>query len=149
MSEKKDLQKESIAVDTGILIEILEDSNLGKKFYQEVLESPQFQKIYISPLTDTELKYIFCRLNGYKESKELVTEFLKDFIICSESELRDEAFRLKCMFSISIADCYSLAVGILFSVPVYMKREEEIDQVINEVLTIVKVIILEDDDKDK
>ena len=144
MSEKKDLQETSIAVDTGILIEILEDSDLGKVFYQKVLESLQFQKIYISPLTDTELKYIFCRRSGYKDAKELVLEFLKDFIICSESELRDEAFRLKCKFSISIADCYSLAVGKVFNVPVYMKQEKEIEQVINEVLSMVKVIIVDD-----
>ena len=144
MSEKKDLQETSIAVDTGILIEILEDSDLGKVFYQKVLESLQFQKIYISPLTDTELKYIFCRRSGYKDAKELVLEFLKDFIICSESELRDEAFRLKCNFPISIADCYSLAVGKVFNIPVYMIKEKEIEKVIDKLLSMVKVIFIDD-----
>ena len=144
MSEKKDLQETSIAVDTGILIEILEDSDLGKVFYQKVLESLQFQKIYISPLTDTELKYIFCRQSGYKEAKELVLEFLKDFIICSESELRDEAFRLKCNFPISIADCYSLAVGKVLNIPVYMIKEKEIEKVIDKLLSMVKVIFVDE-----
>ena len=144
MSEKKDLQETSIAVDTGILIEILEDSDLGKVFYQKVLERLQFQKIYISPLTDTELKYIFCRRNGYKDAKELVLEFLKDFIICSESKLRDEAFRLKCNFPISIADCYSLAVGKVFNIPVYMIKVKEIEKVIDKLLLMVKVIFIDD-----
>jgi hypothetical protein len=144
MSEKKDLQKASITVDTGILIELLEDSDLGKVFYQKVLEKPQFQNIYISPLTDTELKYIFCRRNGYNDAKELVLEFLKDFIICSESELRDEAFRLKCNFPISIADCYSLAVGKVFNIPVYMIKEKEIEKVIDKLLSMVKVIFIDD-----
>ena len=77
MSEKKDLHKAAITVDTGILIEFLEDSELGKVFYQKVLAKSQFQNIYISPLTDTKLKFIFCRRNGYKDAKELVIEFLK------------------------------------------------------------------------
>ena len=144
MSEKKNLQDASITVDTGILIELLEDSDLGKVFYQKVLEKPQFQNIYISPLTDTELKYIFCRRNGYNDAKELVLEFLKDFIICSESELRDEAFRLKCNFPISIADCYSLAVGKVFNIPVYMIKEKEIEKVIDKLLSMVKVIFIDD-----
>ena len=48
MNEKKSLQNASIAVDTGVLIEFLEDSALGRAFYQEVLEKPQFQKFYIT-----------------------------------------------------------------------------------------------------
>jgi len=144
MSEKKDLQGASIAVDSGILIELLEDSDLGKVFYEKVLARLQFQNIYISPLTDTELKYIFCRRNGYKEAKELVLEFLKDFIICSENELRDEAFRLKCNFPISIADCYSLAVGRVFNIPVYMIKEKEIEKVLDKLLSMVKVIFIDD-----
>ena len=142
MNEKKDLQEASITVDTGILIELLEDSDLGKVFYQKVLEKPQVQNIYISPLTDTELKYIFCRRNGYEEAKELVSEFLKDFIICSESKLRDEAFRLKCNLPISVADCYSLAVGRVFNIPVYMIKEKEIEKVIDKLLSMVKVIFI-------
>ena len=144
MSEKKNLQNASITVDTGILIELLEDSDLGKVFYQKVLAKPQFQNIYISPLTDTELKYIFCRQNGYKDAKELVLEFLKDFNICTESELRDEAFRLKCNFPISIADCYSLAVGKVFNIPVYMIKVKEIEKVIDKLLLMVKVIFIDD-----
>ena len=144
MSEKKDLQKASITVETGILIELLEDSDLGKVFYEKVLARLQFQNIYISPLTDTELKYIFCRRNGYKEAKELVLEFLKDFIICSENELRDEAFRLKCNFPISIADCYSLAVGKVFNIPIYMTKEKEIEKVIDKLLSMVKVIFVDE-----
>ena len=144
MSEKKNSQETSITIDTGILIEILEDSTLGKNFYEKVLAQSQLQNIYISPLTDLELKYVFCRKNDYKQAKELVSEFLKDFIICSESELRDEAFRLKCNLPISVADCYCIAVGKLFSIPVYMKREKEIEMVINQLLKIVKIIFIDD-----
>jgi len=144
MSEKKNLRNGSITVDTGILVELLEDSDLGKVFYQKVLAKLQFQNIYISPLTDTELKYIFCRRNGYTEAKELVLKFLKDFIICSENELRDEAFRLKCNFPMSIADCYSLAVGRVFNIPVYMIKEREIEKSIDKLLSMVKVIFIDE-----
>jgi len=139
MNEKKDSQITSIAVDTGVLIEVLEDSTLGKAFFHEILENPQFKTFYISPLVDMELKYIFCRKSGYQNAKEFVSEFLKDFIIYSESELRDEAFHLKCKFPISIADCYSLAIGKIRIIPVYMKKEEEIGQVLDELSSVVEI----------
>ncbi len=144
MNEKKDTQNTSNAVDTGVLFEFLDDSNLGKVFYQKVLKNPQFQKFYISPLTDVELKYLMCRQSGYKEAKEFISDFLKDFIIYPESELRDEAFRLKCNFPISISDCYSLAVGKILNIPIYMKKEKKIDQVLDGLLSMVKIKFIDD-----
>jgi len=143
MNEKKDSQLTSIAVDTGVLVEFLEDSILGKKFSQKVLENPQVKIFYISPLVDTELKYIFCRRSGFQNAIKYASEFLKDFIIYSESELRDEAYHLKCKFPISIADCYSLAIGKIRNIPVYMKKEEEIDKVLEELLSVVKIIYID------
>lgn len=144
MNEKKDSQNASIAVDTGVLFEFLNDSDLGKVFYQKILINPQFQKIYVSPLTEVELKYLMCRQSSYKDAKEFISDFLKDFIIYPESELRDETFRLKCNFPISIADCYSLAVGKILNIPIYMKKEKEIDQVLDRLLSIVKIKFIDD-----
>ena len=61
MNEIEILKKDSVSVDTGALIEYLENSLLGKAFSREVFENPKIKKYYIRPLVDTELKYIFCR----------------------------------------------------------------------------------------
>ncbi len=134
----------AIVVETGAIIEFLEDSELGRAFSASILENSRFLRYYISPLTDTELKYIFCRRNGYLEAKKIVSNLLKNFIICSEDLLREEAIRLKCKFPISLADCYSIAVGIILEIPVCMKKEEEINRISSELISLVEIIFIDD-----
>jgi uncharacterized protein with PIN domain len=144
MNANKDIFKDAIVIDSGVLVEFLENSNLGKLFFKHFLENPQFQRYYVSPITDAELKYIFCRRRGYQESKKIVSDFLKDFIICSESTLRDNAIRLKCDFSISLGDSYSLAVAIAFNIPICMKKEKEILNNIEKLSSLVKITFIDD-----
>lgn len=144
MSVNKDLHETSIIIDTGVLIELLENSELGKIFSKHFLENPQFERYYISPITDTELKYIFCRRSGYQEAKKIVSDLLKDFIICSESKLRDDAFRLKCNYPISLADSYSLAVAIVLNIPLCMKKEKEILNNLEKLSSEVKIMFIDD-----
>ena len=140
----KNLQSNSIVIDTGVLVELLENSELGKIFSIQFLENPQFEKYYISPITDTELKYIFCRRSGPQEAKKIVSNFLQNFIICSESTLRDEACRIKCQFPVSLADSYSLAVSIVFNIPLCMKKEKEIQNNITKLSKEAKIIFIDD-----
>lgn len=72
MNVTEDFHNSAIVIDTGALIELLEDSKLGKILSEKVLQNPEIERYYISFLTDTELKYIFCRRNGYEEAKEIV-----------------------------------------------------------------------------
>lgn len=117
----------SIAIDTGVLVEYLEDSALGKKFKERILEDEDFEEFFISPLVYTEMLYIYCRKLGFDQAKKTVQVLLKDFIISEELQLRDEAAKLKCQYTISIADCYSIALAIKRNIPLYMKKEAEID----------------------
>ena len=144
MSENKDIAETSIILDTGVLVEFLENSKLGKLFYKHFLENPQFERYYISPITDTELKYIFCRRKGYQEAKKIVTDFLKDFIICSESKLRDDAFRIKCNYPISLADSYSVAAAIVLNIPLCMKKEKEVLNNLEKLSSEAKIMFIDD-----
>ena len=129
----------SIVVDTSVLMEILDETQLGENFFQKVLSITHIQEFYISPLVDTELKYILCRQKGYEDAIKITSEFLKDFTIYSEEKLRDEAAHLKCNFAISLADCYSLATAKLLDIPVYMKKEDEIEKVFSELSNLVNI----------
>ena len=51
---------------------------------------------------------------------------LQDFTICNEIELRAGAAELKFQRSISLADCYSIAVARRKQIPIFMKKEAEI-----------------------
>ena len=120
-------------------MEVLDETPLGKDFFKNIFSITRIQEFYISPLVDTELKYILCRQKGYENAIKITSEFLKDFKIYSEEKLRDEAAHLKCDFAISLADCYSLAIAKLLDIPIYMKREDEIEKVFNELSTLVKI----------
>ena len=117
---------------------------MGRKFQESVLENEDFEKFYISPLVITELEYIYCRKIGFELAKKRVVGFLKDFNISEESQLRDEAAKLKCQFAISIADCYSIALAILKNIPIYMKHETEIDSVLKEQKFPAQIIFIDD-----
>lgn len=144
LNEKKNSQFDSIVVDTSILVEYLEDTPLGKKIFKKVLSSSQIQKYFIAPIVDTELKYILCRRKGYEKAIEIISQFLKDFTIYTEEKLRDEAAFFKCNFVISLANCYSLATAKLLDVPIYMKKETEINKVVDKLLALVKIRFIED-----
>lgn len=141
MNEKRDtiIDDTSIVVDTSVLMEVLDGTPLGEKFFQKVLSITQIQEFYISPLVDMELKYIICRRKGYENAIKITSEFLKDFTKYSEEKLRDEAAHLKCNFAISLADCYSLAIAKLLDIPIYMKKEDEIEKILSELSTLVKI----------
>ena len=139
MIEKKDSQNDSIVVDTSVLLEYLEDTPLGKKVFQKVLSNEEIKKFYIAPIVDTELKYILCRRKGYGKAIKIVSELLKDF-----EDLRDEAAHLKCDFAISLADCYGLATAKLLEIPIYMKKEVEIEKIVKKLSLIVKIKFIDD-----
>jgi len=52
--------KGSIAIDTGVLVEYMEGSEIGKKFKDQILGNETIEMFYISPLVYTEILYIYC-----------------------------------------------------------------------------------------
>jgi len=144
LSEKKGSQNNSIIADTSVLIEYLEDTELGRKFFDQVLSNPQIEKYFIAPIVDTELKYILCRKTSYDEAVKSVNKFLKDFILYPEENLRDEAAKLKCNFAISLAVCYSIATAIVLDGPLYIKRQREIEKILDELTEIVDLNFIND-----
>ncbi|MHA1232693.1 MAG: hypothetical protein ACTSPQ_18830 [Candidatus Helarchaeota archaeon] len=73
------MKDDAIVVDTGILIEFFENSKIGIKFFEEFIKNKKYNRFIMSPLTDLELKYIFCRRMGIKNAIELISNFIKDF----------------------------------------------------------------------
>ncbi|MHA1328045.1 MAG: PIN domain-containing protein [Promethearchaeota archaeon] len=137
------MKDDAIVVDTGILIEFFENSKIGIKFFEEFIKNKKYNRFIMSPLTDLELKYIFCRRMGIKNAIELISNFIKDFFIPSEEMLRNEAAKIKCKYPISIADSYSLAAAKILNVPLCMKREREILEHFNSLSQEIKIILIE------
>jgi predicted nucleic acid-binding protein len=141
MTEKSN----SIAIDTGILLELFGKTPLGLKFKHEILLNPIYHEFVISPLTVMELLYILGRKVGFTQAKTILDDFLvSPFLIPDEKVLREDAAKLKINFGIALADCYSLAIGIVHHIPVFMKKEKEISKILKKINNSVVLQIFDE-----
>ena len=135
---------DSAGIDTGTLMELLGNTAMGVKFKEQVLEDTNLQDFYLSPITVAELLYLLGRKLGFPKAQQTIGDFIKPFIICDEKELRIEAARLKMDHAISLADCYSLSIGVVKTIPVYMKRESEMDELLQNVNLPIDIRFIDD-----
>lgn len=144
MSETKNSQANSVVFDTSVLIEYIEDTDLGKKIFKELISNPSIERYYVPTIVDLELKYILCRRMGFQAGINTVNNLLKDFIFFNSKDLRDKTAYIKCNYAISIADSYVIASAILLDVPIYMKREQEIENVLKSISKLVEIKFIND-----
>lgn len=123
---KKELQGD-IVFDTGIFIEIIAGTYLGRKLMEILLDGE------VNPLTTelniAELSYIACRKVGWRRGKEVVQKIISSGYIevLKIGGLLDRAAKMKCERSISLVDCFTIAAGEVLGVDVlFAKREEEL-----------------------
>ena len=121
------MKKDSLVIDTGVLIELFNNSHYGNSFEEHFLKDLNIKYYYISPLTHSELLYHYCRKLGHEDAIKMLDEKLEYIIILNEEDLRYSASKLKCKYAIALADCYSIASGELKDCKVIMKREKEMD----------------------
>lgn len=113
--------------DTGVLVELAADSPSSKALQDDIL-SGRFQPI-TSDLNIAELGYILCRKIGSVPAKKSVELLRKsnEIRIFASSGFLDLAAEMKCVRSISLVDCVTLALGEALSLPVlFAKRESEL-----------------------
>ncbi len=120
-------------IDTGVLVEYLSldaknprDVEFGEQIENTILESHNFEVLYISTLTRVEVLYIICRIEGWKNAKEIINSLTMNFIELRILELDDLAAQIKCECPIALSDCYSLAIGSTLTMPVYFMKEREL-----------------------
>ncbi len=128
----KNLIKNSkkLVLDTGIFIEYFKTKdNKVKKYLREILFTEDSEvKIYANYILKSEIYYILCRVLGKEKAEELLNE-IELFLIFEESkDLYELVGQIKCKFSISLVDCYSIATGIVQSCPILFIEEEELSE---------------------
>jgi len=134
-----------LALDTGTLIELIFSTPRGLKL-KEALEKGLIEA-YATEISIAELRYILCRRLGLAESKERVDKLLASGYVVIEdtTPLIEDASRYKCERSISLADCFSLALAQkTFCNALFAKREEELNREIQRKAFDVEVLFLED-----
>lgn len=119
-----------VLIDTGLLISYLMNENqiITDWFDKFIFTDERSIAVVCNILNLTELFYVTCRKKGKEKAAEVV-EQIKQFILCYEDEeINNLAGVIKCQFSISIVDCFSIATAKWLNCPVLFKKEKEMPE---------------------
>jgi PIN domain. len=124
-------------IDTGLLFEIFEGSETGKKLLDLIIND----KIepMITDVTLIELTYILCRKSGMEKAKELVKKLIDSgyFTVANSTSFSDIIAEIKCKFPISFIDAFNIGSAIGLKVNALFRKERELlNMKINNVLFI-------------
>jgi len=140
---KKDLSAyPGVVVDTGVWIEYFLETTLGKKFKEKIVEGRI--SIYISETVVSEIFYVLCRQKGYQEAKKKLDMVLDGAEVIEGREIQMLAGKYKCERSISLSDCFTMAVSKNMGYPALFKEEEEISKEIKKKAFDIELFFLED-----
>lgn len=136
---------ETLSIDSGVVLAYLLGEDLGEIARDEVLSRER--RVYCSRVAVSELFYILCRRRGERFAREAVEALLKSghLSVASSDEVDLEAGAYKCARSVSLADCYVLAVAKVFNATaMFAKRENDLGGEVSKKLFDVEVVFLED-----
>jgi predicted nucleic acid-binding protein len=135
-----------LSIDSGVILSYFLGEELGKLVKSNLLP-PRGKTIYCNRLCVSELFYVLCRRRGEAFAHESVGAFLGTGYasMVSSDELDMEAGAHKCRRTLSLADCYVLALAkIRGGAALFARREEDVREEIRKRPFDIEVIFLED-----
>lgn len=138
--------KGDMAFDGSTIIELIYSTPFAKDA-QEAIKT-KVLKPFATEISIAEAKYILCRKLGGKEASSRLNDLLESNAFKVEEitrEISDLAGGYKCERSISLADCFALALGKSKAIPVVFARmEKEIEKEMKSNPFDVNILFLED-----
>jgi len=135
----------SLAIDAGAIIELLFQTKGGILLRNALLEEIVYG--YTTEIAITKVMYILCRRFGWEESYKRVDKLINSGYIevYETGQLVDIAAKYKCERSISLADCFTLALAKKLNCnALFAKKEQELLKEINKKPFDVEILFLED-----
>lgn len=117
-----------MVLDTGVLIELVAGTKLGRKIASFLKESSI--RALTTELNIAELRYIICRKAGWGKSEEIADKLLRSGYIKAiwSDEISKRAAALKCKRALSLVDCFTIAAGeVLGAKVMFARREKELE----------------------
>jgi len=130
---------ESFALDSSVLL--FDYFCGGSERVRQVLK-----EALLNDVTIAEMFYVICRTDGEEKAGNYVENCARAVRAIAPSEkLSRVAGSVKCKFSISLADCWVLATGIVFRVPcLFGLREAELLKNLGAISNHVEVKFLDE-----
>jgi len=135
----------TLAIDAGVIIELLLQSKAGIVIRDALLD--EIIDAHTTEIAIAEVKYILCRKLGWEESCRRVEKLLNSGYInmYRTDSLIDLAAKYKCERSISLADCFTLALAKkLGCKALFARREQELIREVEKKKFDVEILFLED-----
>jgi len=115
------MKKESLVFDAWAIVAWLNEEPPAPKVRHLLEEAEKGNiKVYMSLINAGEVFYITAKKDGLPRAKEIVRELLDSpitFVLPSEEQIW-KAAEVKARFSLSYADAFAVALGILKDAPV-------------------------------
>lgn len=85
------------------------------------------RKSLLNLVTISETLYVICRIDGIESASRFIEDRAKEVELAPSERIAPLAGHMKCRYSISLADCWTLATGKAFDIPcLFAFRETEI-----------------------
>lgn len=143
MRRKKGLKnlRKRLVYDSSVLIEMAYATKLGE-IAKKLMKN---YDIYTTELAISETFYIICRKLGVEKAENKINNLLESGFIDVIPTPPIEAGKIKCVRSISLADCYIIALAkILNATSVFAIKERELEREIKRMPFKMPVVFLEE-----
>ena len=120
-----DVKKTKMVLDSGVILSFLEGE--FRDYYEKILNEEIIP--YVNTVNLTEVYYVFCRKIGKEKAEEIIKSIIKSGyyeIIGVKPIILKYAAECKCAYSISLADCFSIATAKFLKTKALFRREEEL-----------------------
>jgi predicted nucleic acid-binding protein len=145
MSLNDDTLSGDLALDTGIIVEMLLSSDIGGMVTQALIA--ESAEAHSSEVNLTEAEYVLCRKLDWETAESKVDNLRRsNYVLIADTEQVSKiAARIKCERALAFGDCYTLATAkATCSKALFAFREEELQREMRRRPFDVQLIFLED-----
>lgn len=118
----------SLVIDTGLLLEYLSGSKVGKIIDEMIFKNDYVASVLTSPLTMVEVYYLVRRKSNKSRAEEEVNKINKLVSLLSLDNYLELLGEIKAVTAFSLTDAANIALAEYKNISVVFKHEHEIDK---------------------
>ena len=136
-----------VAIDTGVLLEFLTGTEIGKKIDLLIFKNTFIISISVTPLTLIEIYYLIRRKSTTDRTKAIIRDLKRLVTEIPITEYLELIGEIKAETAFSLADSAIIALAEYREIPVIFKKEQEIDKILKKAFSsrfLSKIVFIDD-----